>query len=163
MLHLFGCLPSSETGSGKTFQKWFSSLTKLVDQMDHYFLRWQRRLYTVMCIAKSSRTILKSWFHSYIKQDVLGISSEIQLAQMSFFVPHWSIWKTVTQFQRLLHPSLDCNKWIGKWRDSHHEVFIDVNSAVAIDQIFSLVPFLPQLIGTKQPNWNGPRDRPRGL
>ena len=91
MLHLFGCMPSSETSSGKTFQKWFNSLIKLVDQIDRYFLRWQRRLYTLMCTAKSSRTILKSWFRSYIKQDVLGISSEIQLVQKSSFVPHQSV------------------------------------------------------------------------
>ena len=139
MLHLFGCLPSSETGSGKTFQKWFSFLTKLVNQMDHYFLRWQRRLYTLMCIAKSSRTILKNWFHSYIKQDVFGISSEIQLAQKSSFVPHQSIWKIVTQFRKLLHPWTDCNKWMGKWRSTYHQVFIDINFTVTIDQHFTLV------------------------
>ena len=144
MLHLFGCMPSSETSSGKTFQKWFSSLIKLVDQIDRYFLRWQRRLYTLMCTAKSSRTILKSWFRSYIKQDVLGISSEIQLVQKSSFVPHRSVWKTATQFQRLLHPSTDCNNWTRKWRGTHHQVVSNINSTVAIDHRFCLdLPTLP--------------------
>lgn len=137
-------MPSSETSSGKTFQKWFSSLIKLVDQIDHYFLRWQRRLYTLMCTAKSSRTILKSWFRSYIKQDVLGISSEIQLVQKSFFVPHQSVWKTATQFQRLLHPSTDCNNWTRKWRGIHHQVVSNINSTITIDQLFCLdLPSLP--------------------
>ena len=57
MLHLFGCMPSSETSSGKTFQKWFSSLIKLVDQIDHYFL------------YKMTKKALHTYVHSQEFQD----------------------------------------------------------------------------------------------
>ena len=104
--HLFGCTHFSETSSGESFQKLFDSLTKPVGKMDHYFPRWQRRHYMLMCKAKNFGTILKSSFLFYKEQAV-----------RSKFLLHHQI---AIPFPKLLWLTTDCKAWIEKQRGPRH-------------------------------------------